>query len=183
MGETPVLKGTIHSRMGFKVFHEARIIERRNGTLWILSRIESGTYGGMEEAFSDNKGTTWTEFEMNLPAPLRGPGSRFHIRRLKSGALLLVNHDNEKCRSGLCAFLSDDDGDTWTKPYLIDEREGVSYPDACETSDGEIVIIYDRNRSTDAEILFVALREDEIRAEQKNSPLRGIVSRQKRDNT
>ena len=177
----PVLRGEVRSRLGWKIHHEAHIIEKTDGRLWILTRIEGNPYarfyfGGMEEAYSEDRGKTWTEFESKLPYPLTGPGARFHIRRLKSGALLLLNYNDEKSRSRLAAFLSDDDGKTWTDPYLFDDRDGVSYPDACETADGKIIVAYDRNRTTDAEILMVTLTEEEIR---RGQPPKQVISRKK----
>ena len=37
-------------------------------------------------------------------------------------------------RNNLAAFLSVDDGKTWSAPLLLDERELVSYPDAQKES-------------------------------------------------
>jgi len=37
--------------------------------------------------------------------------------------------------------------------YMLDERDGVSYPDGFQSPDGTIYISYDHNRSTDGEIL------------------------------
>lgn len=177
LGETPVLRGTAHSRCPWKFCHAASIIERRDGSLWQLSRIEQGHFGGIEESISRDGGRIWTTFEMQLPEPLTGPGSRFHLSRLQSGAMLLLNHVDHRHRTSLAAYLSDDDGKTWTKPYLFDERMDVSYPDACQTKDGRILIIYDHNRTTDAEILFLSLTEEEIRQGQK-API--TVSRRRR---
>jgi hypothetical protein len=60
--------------------------------------------------------------------------------------LLLINHVNFTRRNNLMALLSDDDGKTWTKGLMLDERSGVSYPDAKEADDGYIYITYDRDR-------------------------------------
>ncbi len=51
------------------------------------------------------------------------PTSRFFVRRLKSGALLLVKHgplDKRVKREQLTAFVSDDDGKTWQGGLLLD---------------------------------------------------------------
>ena len=184
LGETPVLRGTAHSRCPWKFCHAATLIERRDGSLWQLSRIEQGHYGGIEESVSRDGGRIWSDFEMQLPDPLTGPGSRFHLSRLQSGAMLLLNHVSHHNsspqaafrRTSLAAFLSDDDGKTWTKPYIFDERIDISYPDACQMKDGRILIIYDHNRKTDAEILFLSLTEEEIR---QGQPTSQIVSRRR----
>ncbi len=67
-----------------------------------------------------------------------------------------------KTRSHLCAFLSDDDGATWTGGLLLDERSGVSYPDGVQGPDGVIRIIYDFNRTKDKQILMAAFTEADV---------------------
>ncbi len=75
-----------------------------------------------------------------------GPCSRFHIRRLSSGRILLINHYNFNGRNNLTAMLSDDDGKTFPHRILLDERKDVSYPDVAIDSEGMINITYDRER-------------------------------------
>lgn len=134
---------------------EHMIVERKDGTLWMLVRVKDG----IGEAVSHDRGLTWQA----TPKPvLPGPCARFHIRRLRSGRLLLINHFNFTGRSHLTAFLSDDDGATWPRHLLLDERSNVSYPDAVETPEGGIITIYDRNRLGEAEILLQTFTEEDI---------------------
>src|SRR5204863_1921356 len=88
---------------------------------------------------------------------------RFFIRRVASGKLLLVKNGplnvRLAVRSNLKAFLSADDGKTWSKGLLLDDRAQVSYPDGFQAPDGTIHIVYDWIRHTDAEILHVKLTE------------------------
>ena len=164
-GATIARRGVAISRSEHKYFHEAMIIELDDSRLWMLSRIEEGKDGGMEQSFSHDRGHTWTDYEYNLPPPLIGPGSRFHVRRLKSGRILLINHDNGASRSRLTAYLSEDDGKTWKHSALMDERADISYPDAFEDRDGDIYVAYDRGRDTDREILMAVFAEKDIIAE------------------
>ena len=97
--------------------------------------------------------------------------SRFFIRRLNSGRILLISHHDFQIdekgipkRTHLTAFLSEDDGKTWQGGLLIDERGEVSYPDGVESDDGKIYIIYDYNRFSDKEILMAVVREEDILA-------------------
>jgi hypothetical protein len=62
----------------------------------------------------------------------------------------------------MTAFLSDDDGETWSKGLLLDDRSEVSYPDGFQAPDGTIHVLYDWNRHTDAEILHVKFTEEDI---------------------
>jgi hypothetical protein len=79
-------------------------------------------------------GRTW---EPGRPSRLSGNNSRFFIRRLRSGNLLLVNHLTCGVRANLAAMLSKDDGETWlVSSLMLDERTGVSYPDGVEAADG-----------------------------------------------
>ena len=136
-------------------FDEHMIIERRDGTLWMLVR----TVDGIGEAVSADGGRTWPATPHSVFA---GPNSRFFIRRLRSGRLLLVNHDRFQGRNNLTATLSDDDGKTWHGDLLLDERADVSYPDGVESPDGVIYVVYDRERTRAREILLATFAEDDI---------------------
>jgi AraC-like DNA-binding protein/predicted neuraminidase len=131
---------------------EHMIVERRDGSLWMLVRT---TYG-IGESVSIDQGKTWSP---GKPTRLGGPNSRFFIRRLRSGRLLLVNHYGYNNRSHLTAQLSEDDGLTWSEGLLLDERDNISYPDGTETPDGTIYIVYDRERRKDMEILLAVFKE------------------------
>lgn len=120
-------------------FDEHMVVELRDGRLMMLVR----TYYGIGAAYSWDRGKTWSRGE---DSGLGGPCSRFHICRLKSGRLLLVNHVNFKGRNNLTALLSEDDGKTWNAGLLLDGRNDVSYPDVKEAEDGYIYIVYDRER-------------------------------------
>jgi len=115
-------------------------------------------------------GKIWTD-----AAPLagfaKGPSTRACMRKLNSGAFLLVHHDAPPAKSGsfgrsrLTAWLSTDEGRTWRHKLLIDERAGVSYSDAIQGPDGQIVITNDLGRygAGDKAILCAALREEDLR--------------------
>ncbi|HCE42576.1 MAG TPA: hypothetical protein DET40_03410 [Lentisphaeria bacterium] len=155
-----------------RCFDEHMIVELKDGKLWMLVR----TLYGIGQSFSSDRGKTWTPGENSN---LGGPNSRFFIRRLSSGNMLLINHADiasEKAvklfiegktwrpRSHLTAFISEDDGATWTGGLLLDEREGVSYPDGIQDKDGVIRIIYDYQRYKEGEILMASFREEDVLA-------------------
>ena len=133
------------------------LVQKPDGTLWLLMR--PGVSTKIYESFSYDGGYTWTHAQ---PSHIEGPQSRFTVDLLQDGMMLLVFHDGT-ARSRLTAFLSDDGGATWRYKLLLDERDGVSYPDTVITPDGLIYVIYDRNRTTDREIwMTVFTREDII---------------------
>ena len=118
---------------------EHTIYEKSNGVLVMLMR----TMSGISRSYSYDRGKTWTDaYNSGIP----NPSARFHVKRLKSGRLLLVNHDNAQKRNNITAYLSEDDGKTWPYKVLVDGRSDLSYPDAVEGDDGYIYIIYDRER-------------------------------------
>ena len=148
-------------------WHEHMIVERRDGTLWMLAR----TGNGIMECTSADGGRTWSE---PAPSNIKHPVARFHIRRLASGRILLVKHgettDRHEGRSKLTAWLSDDEGKTWKGGLMLDERKGISYPDGFQAPDGTIYISYDRNRATDGEILLSRFTEEDVLAKELVGP-------------
>jgi predicted neuraminidase len=137
---------------------ENMITELKDGRLWMLIRTNSGV---LWQSHSVDKGRTWSE---GSASTIKSPGSRFFIRRLASGNLLLVNHHNFKGRSHLTAQLSIDEGASWNEGLLLDERSGVSYPDGVQDRDGLIRITYDRDRNGEGEILMASFREQDVTA-------------------
>lgn len=137
---------------------EHMVVERRDGSLWMLVR----TVYGIGESVSTDRGRTWTDAR---PFFMRHCTSRFFLRRLRSGRLLLVKHgplQERTPRCNLIAYLSDNDGRTWFGGLLIDERLGVSYPDAVQAPDGCLYLIYDFDRQGAKEILLCTLEEEDI---------------------
>lgn len=161
-GKTFSLLGTANiPEPGDRSANEHMIIEKKGGSLWMLVR----TNYGLGESFSYDGGITWSPV---APASIKHAVSRFHIRRLSSGNLLLVKHgpiDRQTQRNFLTAYISNDDGITWQGGLLLDERF-VSYPDAKQSSDGRIWLVYDHGRyeGTDREILMAAFTEADVLA-------------------
>ena len=153
-------------------FDEHMIVERRDGSLWMLAR----TKAGISTSVSYDKGATWSA---PLPSKIQNVSARFFIRRLASGNLLLVKNGPLDVRlprrSSLTAYLSTDDGYTWGSGLLLDDRSEVSYPDGFQAPDGTIHILYDWNRHTDAEILLTTFKEADIAAQTK--PARTLVNK------
>lgn len=142
------------------IFDEHMIVPLLDGRLWCLVR----TQYGIGEGYSEDSGRTWINVG---ESKIYGPNSRFYVGRLKSGRLLMVNHksngkDGTPLRNNLSAFLSEDEGKTWSDGYMLDSRINVSYPDVCQDTDGGIWCIYDRERYKEANIILVNFTEDEI---------------------
>ena len=88
-------------------------------------------------------------------------------------------------------MLSEDECKTWKYKLLLDERAGVSYPDAKECDDGYIYVTYDRERGANLnsidevyskarEVLFAKITENDIMSGtvvDAGSKLRCIISK------
>lgn len=174
--------------------HEHHVVERADGSLWLLSRTDSAR-GYIAESVSVDGGHTWSA---EASSPIPHINSRFLIRRLASGKLLLIKHnpgmdtpwlfrDKVKnaeleagARSHLTAYLSEDDGKSWYGGLLLDARYRVSYPDADQDADGRIFAIYDYNRTSDREILFATFTEEDVTAGEtvsRHARLRQVISK------
>ncbi|MBO5246738.1 MAG: exo-alpha-sialidase [Eubacterium sp.] len=170
-GETFSLIG--HASYENRLIDEHMLVQRKDGSLWMLIRAKNG----IGQSFSDDGGYTWYG---DSDTGLGGPCSRFCIRRLHSGNLLLVNHHEFNGRNHLKAMLSRDDGRTWEGYLMIDERTDVSYPDVTEDETGHIYIAYDYKRYTEKELLLACVTETDILAGKivdESSRLRILVNR------
>lgn len=175
-GHTFSLRGACNVPEEVRSFDEHMIVERKDNSLWMLAR----TSYGIGESISKDRGETWSTL---APSSIQHPSARFFIRRLHSGNLLLVKHGPISTRTGrshLTAYVSEDDGHTWSGGLLLDERSGVSYPDGQQGKDGTIHIIYDHSRTGDREILMATFTEKDAMAGDTTSSsvsLRMIVSK------
>ena len=78
-------------------FDEHMILELTNGVLMMLVR----TAYGIGLSYSYDRGKNWSAGQ---DSGLKGPNSRFHIRRLRSGRVLLINHFEYTGRNNLTAL-------------------------------------------------------------------------------
>lgn len=136
-------------------FDETMAYRKADGTIRMLARCGKGR---LAESLSHDNGKTWTDAVL---CDITAPDSRFFIRRLPSGRVMLICSDSPDKRCRLTVFLSEDDGETWEYKKLIDARNDVSYPDA-DVHDGVIYMVYDRERTGAKEILFASFTEEDI---------------------
>ena len=137
--------GKTFQKLGFadvkdRHYDEHMILEMKDGSLRMFVR----TKYGIGASNSYDGGRSWSK---DFDTGYGGPCSRFHITRLRSGRILLINHFKFSGRNNLTAMLSEDEGKTFPYKLLLDERE-VSYPDAKEADDGFIYVTYDRERGS-----------------------------------
>ncbi|MDX9881458.1 MAG: sialidase family protein [Prolixibacteraceae bacterium] len=168
-------QGAVNVPREDREFDEHMIVEKKDGSLWMLVR----TKYGIGESFSTDGGISWSPLN---PSIIKHPSARFFIRRLISGNLLLVKHGPVGIKTGrshLMAFISKDDGQSWSKGLLLDERKGVSYPDGQQDKDGTIYITYDYNRTKEQMILMTNFTEEDILADDYDSKIVQVYKRRK----
>ncbi|NND08400.1 MAG: exo-alpha-sialidase [Saprospiraceae bacterium] len=174
-GKTWMLRGAVNVPREARSPDEPMIVERRDGSLWILVR----TRYGIGESTSADKGVTWSPL---IPSSIGHATARFFIRRLSSGNLLLVKHgpiSQRTDRSHLMAFISKDDGRSWSKGLMLDQRLGVSYPDGQQTQDGTIWIVYDFDRRGEQQILMTTFSEEDVLAKNYDEQIWNASQRRK----
>lgn len=181
--------GKTFEKIGFsaiekRAFDEHMFLEMKDGSVNVYVR----TAYGIGTSKSLDGGRTW---DKGGDTGYGGPDTRFHIRRLSSGRILLINHYEYTGRNNLTAMLSEDEGKTFPYRLLLDERDVVSYPDATVDENGRIYITYDRDRGCDCksieqaqthhrEVLIASITEQEIidgKISSKNSYLKRVASK------
>jgi hypothetical protein len=169
---------TLLSKLGIKdvTFSEHMAVERKDGSVLVLAR----TSYGIAQSESFDRGATWVNDRPFTTE--RGVNTRFFLRKLKSGALLLVLNDIPRGRANMTAMLSEDDGKTWPFKLMLDDRKSVSYPDGTEGNNGFLYVTYDRGRyeKDEQEILFAKFTEADIKAGQvvsEGSQLKQLINR------
>lgn len=140
-------------------FDETMGYQLKDGRIKVFART-SVDY--LAETISKDFGKTWTDAKMT---DIKNSNTRFYVGRTPSGKILLINNDQKNApkllRTNLTVYLSDDDGKTFSLKRLIDDREGVSYPDV-DYHDGKIYLIYDRGRDKENKLILSIFTEDEI---------------------
>jgi len=152
-GETWTLHGAVKAPSWAL---ECMFVELRSGDVRMYTRCGGGV---IDESLSTDRGRTWSEAR---PTTITNPGSRFFVRILASGRWLLINSPDRKARTGMVAMLSEDEGQSWSAPLMLDERTNVSYPDACQTTEGLIYAVHDRERQGAMEVLLSIFSEQDI---------------------
>jgi hypothetical protein len=184
------------------VFAEQMPIIRKDGSLFTFYRAKKG----QKFAESFDGGKTWTlggyypmQFSIN---------TKCILKTLPSGRVLLVANDvqikeeggkriyyytdengvdreleeHKTARTRMTAYLSDDDGQTFSHKMLLCDDGQISYPSAALGREGSIYIVYDQGRGVIGQhtIFLSKITEEDILAGKlvkDESFLNNIVSR------
>ena len=156
-GETWEVRGGAYAPIATN-FDETILYEMQDGSIRMLIR---NTSGKIVECYSYDKGYTWSDASQT---ELNNPSSRFNLLRLPSGNILLINNNNSSNRNMLTAYLSLDDGKTWSYKMLIDST-WTTYPDIEFNPDtNEIYVIYDQYRTDRGNIHMAVFTEEYLKS-------------------
>lgn len=131
---------------------EATLVERNNGSIWMIIRTPLDV---LYESTSTDSGKTWAS---PTPTSIDASSAPAMIRRLDSGRLMLAWNrlypegkteyrrtsgsgtakPTSAHREELAIAFSDDDGATWSKPAVVAKSKRVAYPFIFEVKPGEI---------------------------------------------
>ena len=162
-GKTFTLLGGVMVPLANREFEEHNLVELKDGTLRAYMRVVNSGSRCTWQSESKDSGRTWSK---PGPCAFMQTSSRRFVRRLKGGALLLVKNgplDKNVGRNDMTAYVSDDDGATWTGGLLL-HKGPCSYPDGDQAADGSIYVIYDTERTGDRVNSLARFTEDDVRA-------------------
>lgn len=143
-------------------FESPQFVSVSADKVYCWGRTLSGTY----ESLSTDGGVTWPEMAVTTSFQNGYNSGRCCVRRLASGNFLLVKRGElaDASGSGLYAFVSTDGGANWTGGLQLDSGDNVYYPDAIQSADGMIHVIYECNGSVRREILMASFQESDALA-------------------
>ena len=134
--------------------HEPAVVERRDGSLWMLARCTRGVFLASESA---DGGRTWSVLRASDLRTLTAPP---YLKRLADGRILLLYNppsEQEQAdpryrttmpgylkRHTLAARTSRDEGRTWSAPLVLarDGRNGFCYPWAIELDRSRELLVF-----------------------------------------
>ncbi|MEZ4898103.1 MAG: sialidase family protein [Saprospiraceae bacterium] len=118
--------------------------ETENGEIRMLMR-STQRLGKIMFATSPDQGLTWsTATATALPNPNAG----IDVVKLINGKLVLIYNHTQDNRKSIHLAVSDDDGQTWSDPYVLEEGRGeFSYPAVIQSPDGLVHVTYTWERT------------------------------------
>jgi hypothetical protein len=138
---------------------EPAIVELDDGSVYMLMRTGSDH---LYQARSTDEGKTWTAIG---PSPLRGSNAPAALCNFQVDGRrgILCVWDNAPVRFPLCAAVSFDGGQTWSKPKDIagptDGRQ-ASYPSCEQAADGTLVAVWQQQTSGGWDVRCARFRLD-----------------------
>jgi hypothetical protein len=126
---------------------EPSVVQLSDGTVVMLMRAEWG--GFLWASRSGDRGRRWTPAE---PTDIPNPSSMAQLLRLRDGRIALFHNPtggkvgHRGPRDPLEMWISDDEMRTWGDKSVIASGGRCAYPHAIETTGGQVLVAYDRDR-------------------------------------
>ncbi len=96
--------------------------------------------GAICESISEDGGITWSPAK---PTLLPNPNSGIDAVKMQDGRIALVYNHTPQGRSPLNLAFSEDNGSTWSQPYILEDEPGeYSYPAIIQSASGNLHITY-----------------------------------------
>jgi predicted neuraminidase len=117
------------------------LVRRKNGTIAAYMRDNGPPPNRVLVSDSRDDGVTWS---VVADSAIPNPGSSVEVIALRDGSWVMVLNDTEKGRHRLSAWLSEDEGKTWSWKRSLedDSRGGFSYPSLIQARDGSLHVTY-----------------------------------------
>lgn len=137
-------KGEYHLPHSVNGLVEPAIVELGDGSLFLLGR--TGT-NNIWQSRSFDGGDTWEEA---TPSQLVSHNCPAALLRLEDGTVVVIHNDHPLERSRMSLRFSSDNCYSWSEPICfapvghVDSPE-ASYPQLCELSGGDILVIFGQN--------------------------------------
>ena len=142
------------------------LVRRDNGDIVAYLRDSGDAPPRAMVSVSTDDGETWSAA---VDSAIPNPGSSLEAIELGSGAWVLVLNDTPFGRGRLSAWLSEDEGETWTHKRVIEPSDPLpgrsfSYPSVIQDRDGRIHATYSVRREDGGTIREAVFTEGWIRA-------------------
>lgn len=117
--------------------------QRKDGVLIAFMRDSGGPPQRIMVSRSVDQGATWSLCQ-DLDIP--NPSSSLEVVTLKNGIWVLICNDTERGRNRLAAYLSPDEGRTWTRRRYLERAEhgkaSYAYPSVIVNESGNVDLTY-----------------------------------------
>lgn len=127
---------------------ECQIVELQDGSIMLNCRNENRS-GKRVVYVTQDLGKTWTPHESNLSA-LTEPTCQASLVNIKVGEkpmLLFSNPTVSHARINMGIRYSQDDGKTWSKPLIYDNRRSMGYSCIAMVDDAHVGVLYETSHT------------------------------------
>lgn len=146
----PIFKCDEHLEM--QLLCEPYAVQLNNGELLVLIRTQASESDSMKmkmyQTVSSDNITNWSNPEL-----LKAVGAPPHLIRHSSGKIICTFGCRENYGYGEKVIVSDDEGETWSETFSIDDTAAdgfdLGYPASVELDDGSILTVFYQRQKED----------------------------------